>query len=165
MWGLEPGPRLFTDHADFAWGLIASLYVSNIIALVIALVMIPMIMRVICVPNEILIPSIVVICFVGAYASTTSMWGVLIMIVGGILGYAFQRFGYSASPMLLASILSVTFEVNLRRALTISGGSPSIFVTKPLSLIFFLVFLLLLCSPVFKKIYYKKRLNKETTTE
>ncbi len=160
MWGLEPGPRLFTDHADFAWGLIASLYVSNIIALVIALVMIPMIMRVICVPNEILIPSIVVICFVGAYASTTSMWGVLIMIVGGILGYAFQRFGYSASPMLLASILSVTFEVNLRRALTISGGSPSIFVTKPLSLIFFLVFLLLLCSPVFKKIYYKKRLNK-----
>lgn len=162
MWGLEPGPRLFTDHADFAWGLIASLYVSNIIALIVALVMIPIIMRVICVPNEILIPSIVVICFVGAYASTTSMWGVLIMIVGGILGYIFQRFGYSASPMLLASILSVTFEVNMRRALTISDGNPAIFVTKPLSLVFFLIFLLLLCSPVLKKLYRKHHAAKET---
>lgn len=156
MWGLEPGPRLFINHADFAWGLIASLYVSNIIALMIALLMIPLIMRVICIPNEILVPSIVVICFVGAYASTTSMWGVLVMIVGGILGYFFQKFNYSASPMLLASILSVTFEVNLRRALTISGGSPLIFVTKPLALIFFLIFLMLLVSPVIKKAYRKR---------
>jgi putative tricarboxylic transport membrane protein len=160
MWGLEPGPRLFTDHADFAWGLISSLFISNLIALAIALVMIPMIMKVICIPNKILIPSIVVICFVGAYASTNSMWGVLVMIVGGILGYLFQRFGYSASPMLLASILAVTFEVNLRRALTISGGSPAIFVTKPLALIFFLIFVVLLCSPMIKKAYRKNHAPK-----
>ena len=81
MWGLEPGPRLFVDNAEFAWGLISSLYISNLIALGIALITIPFIMKVICIPNKILIPSIVVICFVGAYASTTSMWGVLIMIV------------------------------------------------------------------------------------
>lgn len=153
MWGLEPGPRLFVDHAEFAWGLIASLYISNLIALLVALLMIPLIMRVVCVPNEILVPSIVVICFVGAYASTTSMWGVLVMLVGGILGYVFQKFGYSASPMLLASILATTFEVNLRRALTISGGNPSIFVTKPISCVFFIIFLLLLVSPLIKKAY------------
>ena len=161
MWGLEPGPRLFTDHAEFAWGLISSLYIANIIALVVALIMIPFIMQVICIPNHILIPSIVVICFVGAYASTGSMWGVLIMIIGGIMGYLFQKFGYSASPMLLASILSVTFEVNLRRALIISGGSISIFFTKPLSLIFFLVFVGLMFSPLIKKLMKKR---KEQTT-
>lgn len=160
MWGLQPGPRLFTDSPDFAWSLISSLYVSNIIALILALVMIPFIMKVICIPNKILIPTITVICFVGSYASTTSMWGVLIMIIGGILGYVFQRYGYSASPMLLASILSVTFEVNLRRALNISGGSLSIFVTKPLSLIFLLIFVGLLFSPVIKKAYRKSKAQK-----
>ncbi|MCI8417251.1 MAG: tricarboxylate transporter [Lachnospiraceae bacterium] len=160
MWGLQPGPRLFTDSPDFAWGLISSLYVSNIIALLLALIMIPLIMKVICIPNKILIPTITVICFVGAYASTTSMWGVLIMIIGGIMGYIFQRFGYSASPMLLATILSVTFEVNLRRALNISGGSLSIFVTKPLSLIFLLIFVGLLFSPVIKKAYRKAKAQK-----
>lgn len=155
MWGLEPGPRLFVDNAEFAWGLISSLYISNLIALGIALITIPFIMKVICIPNKILIPSIVVICFVGAYASTTSMWGVLIMIVGGMLGYVFRRFKYSASPMLLASILSVTFEVNLRRALIVSGGSLSIFVQKPLSLVFLLIFLGLMLSPLIKKAFRK----------
>lgn len=155
MWGLEPGPRLFVDNAEFAWGLISSLYISNLIALGIALITIPFIMKVICIPNKILIPSIVVICFVGAYASTTSMWGVLIMIVGGMLGYVFRRFKYSASPMLLASILSVTFEVNLRRALIVSGGSLSIFVQKPLSLAFLLIFLGLMLSPLIKKAFRK----------
>ena len=79
------------------------------------------------------------------------------MIIGGILGYLFQRFGYSASPMLLATILSVTFEINLRRALNISGGSLSIFVEKPLSLVFLLIFIVLMFSPVLKKIYKKAR--------
>ncbi len=156
LWGLEPGPRLFTDHADFAWGLVSSLYISNLIALGIALLAIPFIMKVICIPNRILIPSIVVICFVGAYASTNSMWGVLIMIIGGVLGYFFKRFGYAASPMLLASILSVTFEVNLRRALTISGGSLGIFVQKPLSAIFLAIFVILMFSPILKKVFARK---------
>lgn len=153
MWGLEPGPRLFVDNADFAWGLISSLYVSNLIALAIALITIPFIMKVICIPNRILIPSIVMVCFVGAYASTTSMWGVLIMIIGGVLGYVFKCFKYSASPMLLASILSVTFEVNLRRALIVSGGKLGIFVEKPLSLAFLLVFVVLMFSPLLKKAF------------
>lgn len=160
MWGLEPGPRLFVDHAEFAWGLIASLYISNLIAIAISLLMIPFIMQVICIPNRILIPSVVVICFVGAYASTTSMWGVLIMIVGGVLGYLFRRFQYSPSPMLLASILSVTFEVNLRRALIVSGGELGIFVERPLSLIFLLIFVLLMFSPLIKKLYRKARAQK-----
>lgn len=155
MWGLQPGPRLFVDSPDFAWGLISSLYISNIISLLLALIMIPVIMKVICIPNKILIPTITMVCFVGAYASTTSMWGVLIMIIGGVLGYLFQRFGYSASPMLLATILSVTFEINLRRALNISGGSLGIFVEKPLSFIFLLIFVGLMFSPVIKKAYKK----------
>lgn len=157
IWGLQPGPKLFTESPDFAWGLIASLYVSNIIALILALVMIPFIMKVICIPNKILIPTITVICFVGAYSSTTSMWGVLIMIIGGVLGYVFQQFGYSTSPMLLASILSITFETNLRRAMSISEGNLAIFVQKPISLVFLLIFMILLLSPIVKKLYKKWR--------
>lgn len=160
MWGLEPGPRLFVDNAEFAWGLISSLYISNLIALAIALLMIPFIMQVICIPNRILIPSIVVICFVGAYASTTSMWGVLIMICGGVLGYLFKRFSYSPSPMLLASILSVSFEVNVRRALIVSGGKLDIFVERPISLAFLLIFVVLMFSPLLKKLYRKCRAKK-----
>ncbi len=161
LWGLQPGPRLFTDSPEFAWGLISSLYVSNIIALVLALIMIPFIMKVIRIPNKILIPTITMICFIGSYASTNSMWGVLIMILSGILGYVFQQYGYSASPMLLASILSTTFETNMRRALSISGGSVAIFVTKPLALVFLLIFVVLLIGPVFKKRFQKKRVTKE----
>ena len=91
MWGLNPGPMLFSSEPEFTWGLIASLFVSNLIALAIALCIIPWIIKLLKVPVGIMIPSIVVVCFVGSFSTSNSMFGVVVMMIGGVLGYIFKK--------------------------------------------------------------------------
>ncbi len=156
MWGLNPGPRLFSDSPEFAWGLIASLYIANIIALGIAFAVIPWIMRIIKVPSGVMIPAIVSICFVSAFATSNSMFSVIVMLLGGIGGYLFKKFDYPNAPMLLSFILASMLEVNLRRAFVLSKGSAAIFFEKPMSLAFLIVFAVIVCTPIVKKLLKKK---------
>ena len=153
MWGLEPGPLLFTNEPEFAWGLIASLFIANIFALAIAMGIIPYLVKILAVPVKYMIPIITVICFVGAYATSNSMYGVIIMIGSGIVGYLFKKGGIPVTSMLLAYVLAPIFEGNLRKAFIISGGSPAIFFTEPVACAFMVITILLVMSPVFKKIF------------
>ena len=152
MWGLTPGPLLFTKSPDFAWGLIASLYVANVITLAISWGVIPHMIKILTVPIKLIIPMIVVVCFVGTYADTNSMFGVLVMLVAGVIGYVMDKYKYPVAPMLLAYVLAPRLEDNMRKAFITSGGSPSIFFTRPISLAFMLVFLGLLLFPIVKAI-------------
>ncbi len=151
MWGLTPGPLLFTQNSEFAWGLIASLYIANILTLMIGTAIIPFLTKLAKVPIRLLIPIISVICFVGAYSSTNSMYGVIIMLIAGAAGFIFRLAGYPAAPVLLAFVLSSTLELNMRRAFAISKGSPLIFVQKPISLFFLIFIALTLIIPELKK--------------
>lgn len=160
MWGLEPGPLLFTNEPEFTWGLIASLFVANIFALLIAMAIIPYLIRILAVPVKYMIPIITTICFVGAYATSNSMYGVIVMVVSGIVGYFFKKGGIPVSSMLLAYVLSPIFEGNMRKAFIISGGSPAIFFTEPVACAFMVITILLVCSPMFKKIIRAAKAKK-----
>ena len=156
MWGLNPGPLLFTNDPDFAWGLIASLFVSNIFALAISLGVIPMLLRILQVPIKLLIPVVMVVCFVGAYASTYSMFGVMIMLIAGVCGYVFDKNGYSTAPMLLAFVLAPLLEDNMRKAFIRTAGDISdVFFGSAIATVLTLVLIFICAFPVVRTILIK----------
>jgi putative tricarboxylic transport membrane protein len=155
MWGLNPGPLLFTKAPEFAWGLIASLYIANIFTLIVGLSVIPFLMRILKVPLIYMIPTITTLCIVGSYSSGGSMYNVFIMLISGVLGYLMQKFGYSPAPLLLAFVLEPLLENNLRKSLIISNGDPSIFFGSTISSVLMVIFFALLILPA-AKAWYKK---------
>jgi len=158
MWGLNPGPRLFTEAPDFTWGLIASMYISNVLAILIALLMIPFVVKILKLPISVLIPTILTLCVVGSYAVNNSLFDVGVMLIAGVIGYLIQEKGYSLAPLLLAFVLSPQLERSFVQALQISHGSFSIFFTKPISLAFLLLIVVSLVVPmVVKKIKANKQ--------
>ena len=152
VWGLKPGPLLFTQSPELAWSTIATLFLANIITLIISLGVIPIIVNVLKVPYKYMIPSITFICIIGAYSINNSMYGVVLMLIFGLVGYVLNKFGYPLSPVLLAFVLSDLFEANLRKALITSQGSPMIFLTRPISLVMILIMVALLRSPAIRSL-------------
>lgn len=160
MWGLNPGPLLFTNSPDFAWGLIASLFIANFLALAISWGVIPFLIKILSVPTKLLIPCITAVCIVGSYSTSNSMYGVVIMFLSGLLGYIMIKSKYSYAPMLLAFVLAPMLESNMRKAFIISRGDVGIFFQKPLSLAFLIVFLLIVTFPVVRPLLVKAGILK-----
>ena len=133
IWGLEPGPMLFVEHKDFVWGLIASLYVANLFALLINIAFIPVFIWVLKMPFTILAPIIFVLCVVGGYAPTQDLHDVWLMMLFGIVGYLMRKLDYPMAPAVLAIVLGPLAEPALRQSLLISNGSFLIFVERPMS--------------------------------
>jgi len=155
MWGLTPGPLLFTKSPDFAWGCIASLYVANILTLVVALFCIPLLVKVLAIPLRLIIPMVLVVCCAGSYATVNSMYGVLVMLLSGVFGYFLSKYKYPIAPMLLAYVLAPMLEDNMRKSLIISRGNVSIFFTRPISLVLMIIFFFFILLPVIKLVYKK----------
>jgi putative tricarboxylic transport membrane protein len=147
MWGITPGPMLFTDHPDLAWGLIASMYTGNIVCMIIAALSIPLMVQALRVPPVIMTPVIMVICLVSAYAANNNLFDVWIMITFGIVGYFFCRYKYPVAPFLMAFILTPRLELSARQAFDLSNGDPAIFVQKPIALAFLVATVLLFIVP------------------
>ncbi|MGI6030846.1 MAG: tripartite tricarboxylate transporter permease [Eubacteriales bacterium] len=164
MWGLNPGPLLFTNNADFAWGLIASLFVANIFTLAVALFIIPFLIKILSVPVKYMIPAITVVCVVGSYSTSQSMYGVVVMFLAGILGYFLTKNDYPTSPMLLAFVLAPILEENMRKAFIISQGSVGIFFSHPISCVLMICLAAFICTPIVKAIL-KKRAAKKSAEE
>ncbi len=156
MWGLNPGPLLFTNEPDFAWGLIASLFLANLFALSIALGVIPVLIKILTVPVRIIIPIIIAVCLVGSYSDTYSFYGVLIMLIAGVFGYIFEKSGYGTAPMLLSFVLAPLLEDNLRKAFVISGGSVAkVFFNGPISIGLTIAFCAIVSAPIIRLILKK----------
>lgn len=160
MWGLNPGPLLFQNEPEFAWGLISSLFISNFITLAVAILIIPFLTKIISVPTRYMIPIITVVCFVGAYSTTYSMYGVFVMLASGILSYFLQKNDYPVAPMLLSFVLAPLLESNMRKAFIISGGSLNIFFTRPITLVLMIVFISIIVVPVLRSILSKFGVKK-----
>lgn len=160
MWGLNPGPLLFTNEPDFTWGLIASLFLSNILALIIAIALIPCLLKILSVPVKFMIPIITVVCVVGSYSSSYSMYGVLIMFLSGIISYLLQKNNYPTAPMLLSFVLAPLLESNMRKAFIISGGSLDIFFTRPITCVLMIIFFAIILVPIVKGIVKKNATGK-----
>lgn len=163
MWGLSPGPLLFTNEPEFTWGLIASLFLANILTLAIAILVIPFLLKILSVPIKYMIPCITIVCIVGAYSSSNSMYGVIVMFLSGVLGYVLSKNDYPAAPMLLAFVLAPLLESNMRKAFIISGGSLNIFFTRPITLVLMIIFLALIATPIIKSFVKSKKTVKEKT--
>lgn len=157
MWGLNPGPLLFTNEPEFTWGLIASLFLSNILTLIIAIGIIPFLLKILSVPVKFMIPIITVVCVVGSYSSSYSMYGVLVMFVSGIIGYLLTKNDYPTAPMLLSFVLTPLLETNMRKAFIISSGSLNIFFNRPITCVLMVVFLLLVLTPIIKALIKKDK--------
>ena len=156
MWGLNPGPLLFQNEPEFAWGLIASLFISNIVALAISLGIIPVLLKILKVPVRVMIPIIMIVCFLGAYASTYSMFGVIVMLIAGVCGYIFEKNDYSTSPMLLAFVLAPLLEDNMRKAFIATAGDISeVFFSSGISIVLTTVLIVICAFPVVRTILIK----------
>jgi putative tricarboxylic transport membrane protein len=131
IWGLEPGPLVFTDHPDFVWGFIASLYAANMFSLLINIAFIPAFIWVLKMPFTILAPIIFVLCIVGGFVPTLDLHDVWLMLIFGVVGYLMRKLDYPMAPAVLAIVLGPLAEPALRQSLLISGGSFSIFFTRP----------------------------------
>ncbi|MDA0305806.1 MAG: tripartite tricarboxylate transporter permease [Proteobacteria bacterium] len=153
IWGLEPGPRVFTDHPDFVWGFIASLYAANLFALLINVAFIPAFIWVLRLPFTILAPIIFILCIVGGFVPTMDMHDVWLMLVFGTGGYMMRKLDYPMAPAVLAIVLGPLAEPALRQSLLISGGSFGIFFTRPFASVIMSLALFLILLPVMKIIY------------
>ena len=160
MWGLNPGPLLFDSNPEFCWGLISSMYMANVFTLLVAILVIPFLIKILSVPVKYMIPIITCVCIVGAYSTSNSMYGVIIMFISGIVGYLLDKNGFPTAPMLLAFVLAPMLEKNMRKAFIASQGSLNIFVDSTLKLVLLAVFLVLILTPVVKSILRKMKAGK-----
>ena len=155
IWGLEPGPLVFTDHPDFVWGFIASLYVANAFSLLINVAFIPAFIWVLKMPFTILAPIIFILCIVGGFVPTLDMHDVWLMLIFGVVGYLMRKLDYPMAPAVLAIVLGPLAEPALRQSLLISSGSFSIFFNRPFAAVIMTLAFILLILPVLR-IYYEK---------
>ncbi|MET0583817.1 MAG: tripartite tricarboxylate transporter permease, partial [Candidatus Binatia bacterium] len=133
IWGLQPGPLLFTEKPDFVWGLIASMYTGNVIGVLMVLAFVPFFAAILRIPFAILTPLIVVVCAIGSYAVHNSMIDIWYMLIFGVVGYVFKKLDYPIAPLVLALVLGDLAENALRQSLIMSQGSLAIFFTRPIS--------------------------------
>jgi putative tricarboxylic transport membrane protein len=157
MWGLRPGPLLFRENPDFVWGLISSMYIGNIICLIIAFASIPLMMKVVRVPASVMIPIISVVCVIGTYTVNNSLFDVYLMIVMGILSYFMGIAGIPAAPLLLTFVLTPMLEGYVRQAFDISRGSLSIFVGSNIARVLLALTILFCLSPIVVNIMQKRK--------
>jgi putative tricarboxylic transport membrane protein len=153
IWGLQPGPLLFTEQKDFVWGLIASMYLGNIVGLIVVLSTVPWWAAILRIPFPIIAPVIVVICAVGAYTVHGKMLDVVMMLVFGLVGYAFKKLKYPLAPLVLALVLGDMAESSFRQSMLISNGSLGVFWSNPLCGTIATLGLLLLLWPLVTKVW------------
>src|SRR5918992_461862 len=148
IWGLRPGPLLMEQNPEFAWGLIASMYLGNVMLLMLNVFFVPVFASIARVPFRILGPIVIVLCVLGSYVVNGSIVEVGIMLTCGVLGFFMRRFGFSPAALVIALVLGPMAEETLRQTLLISGGSFDIFVQRGTSLVL-LVFIAVLCVLAF----------------
>jgi putative tricarboxylic transport membrane protein len=151
MYNVQPGPLLFEDHPQVAWGLIASMFIGNVMLLILNLPLVKVFAKIIQTPKQFLIPIIIAISIFGVYAVQVSTNDLLLLLGCGVLGYFLSKNDYPIAPLVLGLVLGPMVENNLRRALTISNGDFSIFISRPISLAFLLITALWLVIPLLMK--------------
>jgi putative tricarboxylic transport membrane protein len=139
IYNLQPGPQLFANSPDLVWALIASLYIGNVMLLVLNLPLIRLWVKILAVPRELLYGSILLFATLGVYSASNSLIDVLVMYAIGVVGFFMRRYDVPVAPMILGVILGPLLEDQFRTALQVSQGDLSIFVTRPISLAILLV--------------------------
>jgi putative tricarboxylic transport membrane protein len=162
--GLQPGPMLFKEHAEFVWGFIGSIWVANFLGLILVLAFAPAFAAILRIRFSILMPIIIYVCAIGAFAVNNRMIDIYYMIIFGIVGLLFKKLDYPMAPMVLALVLGNMAESAVRQALIMGRGNPIIFFRPPIALPLMLVALFLFLSPTLLKWKQKLFAKKEAKT-
>jgi putative tricarboxylic transport membrane protein len=152
IWGLNPGALLFTEHREFVWGLIGSMYVANVVGVVLVLTLVPVFAAINRIPFSVLAPLIVILSSIGAFAANNQLLDLWFMLGSGVLGYVFKKLRYPLAPLVVALVLGDMTEQALRQSPIMSQGSPAIFFNRPIALTFIVGSLLLFALPVIRSV-------------
>ncbi len=152
--GITPGPTMINNHPEIFWGIIISMYLGNVMLLILNLPMIGIWVKVLKIPYRILVPLIFIFCIVGTYSLNSNIFDVVAMFIFGIVGYFLRKFGYEEAPLMLAFILGPMMESAFRQSLIMSGGRLSILLTRPISGVCLSLTMLLFFTTGFS--YYRK---------
>ena len=148
--GLTPGPTLFTEHSEIAWAIIASLFIGNLLLLLLNVPLVGLWTSILRVPSSILTALILLFMVIGAYTINFSVFDVFVMIGFGLLGLALRHLDIPLAPMVLTLVLGPLMERSLRESLEISQGDFGIFVSRPISMVLIAIGVLIICSPLLK---------------
>jgi TctA family transporter len=142
--GIATGPQVMVDRPDLFWGLIASMWIGNFLLVILNLPLVGVWVRLLTVPYRWLFPSIILFCCIGNYSVSNNPFDLYLCAVIGVLGYVLAKLECEPAPLLLGYVLGPLLEENLRRALLISRGDPTVFFTRPISLVFMIATVLIL---------------------
>jgi len=154
--GVRPGPLLVTEKPDVFWGLVASMYIGNVMLLVLNLPLIGLWVKLLRAPYPLLAPLILIFVIIGAYSVNNSIFDVGITIAFGFFGYLMRKFDFEPAPLVLAMILGPQLEASLRRSLIYSHGDLGVFFERPIAAILLSLALLMLLSPLFRSLLSHK---------
>jgi putative tricarboxylic transport membrane protein len=146
-YNLNPGPQLFDKNPDLVWGLIASLYIGNLMLLILNLPLVGLWVRLLSVPRPLLYGGILVFAGLGTWAQSQSITGLIVLYVIGVVGYVMRRFGIPVAPAVVAVILGPEVETQFRRAMQISQGDASVFATRPIAATIFVLAFIAFLGP------------------
>ena len=154
--GITPGPNVVTDEPELFWGMIVSMWIGNLMLVLLNLPLIGLWVRMLTIPYHLLFPAIIAFCCIGAFSVNNSVFDVFMMALFGVVGYALIKLDFEPAPLLLGFVLGPMLEENLRRAMLLSRGSPMVFITHPLSLGLLLVAAALLLIVVLPSVRSKR---------
>ncbi|MDA1093114.1 MAG: tripartite tricarboxylate transporter permease [Acidobacteria bacterium] len=159
MYGLQPGPLLFTQEAGLVWGLIASLYVSNVLLLVLNLPLIRIWVRLLDVPRSLLFAAVLVFATLGVYSLNNNLFDVLVVYVLGVMAFFMRRHGLPLAPTVLGVVLGPLMEQHFRRAMAISGGDATVFLTRPVAAVILVVTVVVVLLPLLARTRYGRSIS------
>jgi putative tricarboxylic transport membrane protein len=151
MWGMRPGPMLIQDHPTVFWGLVASMYIGNVMLLILNLPLVPLFAQVLRLPAYILYPVILGVSLVGVYSVDERLFDAWLVGGFGLLGYAMRKLDYPAAPLILGLVLGDFMERALRQSLMMSAGDLSIIYTRPMAVVMLILAAAILIAPVFRR--------------
>jgi putative tricarboxylic transport membrane protein len=157
--GIQPGPLLITKHPQLFWGTIASMYIGNVMLIILNLPLIGLWVKILKVPYSILFPLILLFCFLGVYSLNNNFYEIVVMVVFGVFGYLMRKFGFEGAPFLLAMVLGPLMETAFRQSMLY--GDPLILFKRPISMILLIISLFLIFSPVFSGISRRRKKLEE----
>jgi putative tricarboxylic transport membrane protein len=151
LWGLRPGPLMIQDNPTLFWGLVASMYVGNVMLLVLNLPLVPLFAQILRLPAYALFPFIFGISIVGVYSVSGSLFDTWLLTLFGLLGYAMRKLDYPSAPLILGLVLGDAMERALRQSLMMSQGDLGILVGRPMSATMLFLAVLILLAPLIRK--------------
>ena len=160
MYGLQPGPMLFTTNPDLVWGLIASMYIGNVMLLVLNLPLVGLFARVLYAPPGVLLVMILGVASVGVYSFDTNTFNLYLALLFGVVGYVFRKLDIPKAPLIFGIILGGKVEQSLRQAMALSSGDPRVFIESPLAAV-----LLVLAAAMLVLSYWAKKKSAATMQE